>query len=90
MYFQNKTVLLKFVQSYPRWQYFLKCRKNAESKNLKVAKKNKGKLTLLSKCAKCDSKKSRVIKNKVPTGLLNNLGIGIPLSKIPLFGDTVF
>ena len=38
---------------------YLKCRKNKESKNPNVTKKNKGKLMLLAKCAVCDTKKSR-------------------------------
>ena len=36
--------------------YCLKCRKNTESKNPKVAKTRNGKIMLLSKCAVCDSK----------------------------------
>ena len=38
----------------------LKCGKKADSKNLKVAKTNKGKLTILSKCAVCDKKKFKI------------------------------
>ena len=34
----------------------LKCREKADSKNLKVAKTNKEKLTILSKCAVGDKK----------------------------------
>ena len=41
---------------------FFKCRKNTESKNLKVARTKNGKTMLLSKCAVCDSKKSKFIK----------------------------
>ena len=33
--------------------YCLKCRKNTESKNPKMAKTNNEKLTLLSNCAVC-------------------------------------
>ena len=40
-----------------------------------------------SKCAICGSKKSRFIKNQEAKGLLNNLGIKIPLSKVPILGD---
>ena len=37
--------------------YCLKCRKNTESKNLKVVKTKKpGRIMLLSKCAVCDIK----------------------------------
>ena len=44
----------------------------------------------LSKCAICGSKKSRFIKNKEAKGLLSNLGIRTPLSKVPLLGDILF
>ena len=43
-----------------------------------------GKLVLLSKCAVCRGKKSRFIKEKKAKGLLSNLGIKDPLSKIPI------
>ena len=45
---------------------------------------------LLSKCAICDSKKSRFIKNQEAKGLLNNLGIRAPLSKVSILTDILF
>ena len=45
---------------------------------------------ILSKCAICGSKKSRFIKNQEAKGLLSNLGIRTPLSKVPLLGETLF
>ena len=42
---------------------------------------------VLSKCAICNSKKSRFIKNQEVKGLLINLGIRITLSKVPILGD---
>ena len=39
---------------------------------------------------KCGSKKSRFIKNQEAKGLLSNLGIRAPLSKVPLLGDILF
>ena len=45
---------------------------------------------ILSKCAICGSKKSKFIKNQEAKGLLSNLGIRTPLSKIPLLGDVLF
>ena len=42
--------------------YCLKCRKNTESKNLKVAKTKNGGIMLLSKYEKCDSNKSKFNK----------------------------
>ena len=44
----------------------------------------------LSKCAICDSKKSRFIKDREAKGLLNNLGVRTPLSKVPILGDILF
>ena len=37
-----------------------------------------------SKCSVCGIEKSRFIKEKEAKGLLSNLGIKTPLSKIPL------
>ena len=42
---------------------------------------------ILSKCAICDSKKSRFIKNQEAKGLL---GIRTPLNKVPILGDILF
>ena len=61
--------------------YCLKCRKNADSKNLKVATTKKTKIMLLSKCVVCDSKKSRFIKEQEASGLLSSFWIKTYLSK---------
>ena len=45
---------------------------------------------ILSKCAKCGSKKSRFIKNQEAIGLLSNLCVRKPLSKVPILGDILF
>ena len=45
---------------------------------------------LLAECTKCGSKKSRLIKNQEEKGILTNLGIITPLSKLPLLGDILF
>ena len=45
---------------------------------------------LLSKCAICDSKKSKFIKNQEAKGLLSKLGTKTPLNKIPLIGEILF
>ena len=45
---------------------------------------------ILSKCAKCGSEKSRFIKNQEAKGLLSNLGIRTPLSKVPTLDDILF
>ena len=44
--------------------YCWKCRKKTESKNPKVVRTKNGAIMLLSKCAVCDSKKSKFIKEK--------------------------
>ena len=45
---------------------------------------------ILSKCAICGSKKSRIIKKQEAKDLLSNLGIKTTLSKIPIVGDVLF
>ena len=70
--------------------YCLKCKKDTENINSKVSKTSNGRTMILSKCAKCNSKKSRLIKNQEATGLLSNLGIRTPLSKLPTLGDILF
>ena len=70
--------------------YCLKCRKDPENINSKVSKKSNNRTMILSKCAKCGSKKSRFNKNQEAKGLLSNLGIRTPLSKVPILGDILF
>ena len=64
--------------------YCLKCRKNTENIN------PNGRTMVLSKCAICDSKKSKFIKNQKAKGLLSNLGVRKSLSKVPILGDVLF
>ena len=64
--------------------YCLKYRKDTENINPKISKASNGRTMALSSCAICGSKKSRFIKNQEPKGLLSNLGIRTPLSKVPL------
>ena len=55
--------------------YFcLKCRKNTESKNPKLAKTKNGRM-LLPECVVSDSKKSKFIKQQETSGLLSSLEI---------------
>ena len=42
---------------------------------------------LLSKCAKCGTKKSRFMREQEAKGILSILGLKTPLSKITLLGD---
>ena len=70
--------------------YCLKCRKDIENMNSRVSKASNNRTMILSKCAECGSKKSRFIRNQETKGLLNNLVIRTPLSKVPIFGDILF
>ena len=70
--------------------YCLKCRKETKNINPRVLKTSNNRTMILSKCALCDSKKSRFIKNQETKGLLSNLGIRTPLSKVPILGDILF
>ena len=47
-------------------------------------------MMILSKCAICDSKKSKFIKKQEAKGILSSLGIKTQLSKIPLLGNFLF
>ena len=70
--------------------YCWKCRKDTESINPRVSNTNNDRIMILSKCAICGSKKSIFIKNQEEKGLLSNLGIRTPLSKVPVLGDILF
>ena len=70
--------------------YCLKCRKDTENIDPKISSTSNGKSMILSKCAICGSKKSRFIRNQEAKGLLSNLGIRTPLSKVPVLGDILF
>ena len=45
---------------------------------------------ILSKCAICDRKKSRFIRDQEARGLLSNLDLRTPLNKVPILGDILF
>ena len=70
--------------------YCLKCKKDTDNINPRVSNARNGKTMLLSKCAKCGSKKSKFIKNHEGKGLLSNLGIETPLKKVRLLGGILF
>ena len=60
--------------------YFLKCRKNTESKNPKVARTKNGRIMLLSKCAVCNSKKLKFLRDQEARELLSKLtGKKVPI-----------
>ena len=73
---KTSTVHKRFKSDYKTvLSHCLKCRKNSESKDPRVANTNKAKPMLLSKSAVCDSKKSRFIKQQEASRLLSSLGL---------------
>ena len=64
--------------------YCVNCRKNTENLNSKTFKTKTGRLIMQSKSADSGIKKSRFLKEQEAKGLLSNLGIKTPLSKIQL------
>ena len=70
--------------------YCLKCRKNTENINPRVSNTSNGRTMVLSKCAICGSKKSRLIKNQEAKVLLSNLGVRTPLRKVTILGNILF
>ena len=70
--------------------YCLKCKKYTKNINPQVSSTSNDKFMILSKCAICGSKKSKFINKQEAKGLLSNLGIKTPLSKIPVLGDIAF
>ena len=70
--------------------YCLKCKKHTKSINPQVSSTSNGKMMILSKCAICGSKKSKFINKQEAKGLLSNLGIKTPLSKILVLGNILF
>ena len=64
--------------------YCLACRKYTKRINPKIVRNRPNRSMIQSNCAVCDSKKSRFIKEHQAMGLLSNLGIKTPLSKVPL------
>ena len=64
--------------------------KRCRNVNPKVSKTSNTIIMLLSKCAICNSKKSRFVKEQEVSGVLSKLGIKTTLSKIPLLGGILF
>ena len=64
--------------------YCLKCKKDTSNIDLKLVKTKNNRLLMQSKCSVCKTKKSRFVKKQDAKGLLSNLEIKTPLSKIPL------
>ena len=64
--------------------YCLKCRTNTDNIGPKMFRTKNNRLVMQSICSVCKNKKSIFIKEQDAKGLLSNLGITTPLSKIPL------
>ena len=64
--------------------YCLKCIKDTENIDPKMFRTKNNRLLMQSKCSVCKNKKSRFVKEQEAKGLLSNLRIKTPLSKIPL------
>ena len=64
--------------------YCLAWRKYTKNNNHKVVRNRQNRLMTQSNCAICNSKRSRFIKKQQAMGILSNLGIKTPLSKVPL------
>ena len=64
--------------------YCLKCKKDTDNIDPKMFRTKNNRLLMQSKCSVCKNKKSRFIKEQEAKGLLSQLGIKTPLSKIPL------
>ena len=64
--------------------YCVKCKKDTENIDPKMLKTKNNRLVMQSKCSVCGIKKSRFLKEQEAKGLLSDLGIKTPLSKIPL------
>ena len=64
--------------------YCVKCRKDTENIDPKMVRTKNNRLVMQSKYSVYAIKKSRFVKEQKPKILLINLGIKMPLSKIPL------
>ena len=64
--------------------YCVKCKTNTDNIDSKIFKTKNNRLLMQSKCSYCKNKKSRFVKEQEAKGLLSDLGINTPLSKIHL------
>ena len=64
--------------------YCLKCKTNTSNIDPKMFKTKNNRLLMQSKYSVSGTKKSRFVKEQDAKGLLSNLGIKTPSSKIPL------
>ena len=64
--------------------YCIKFKKDTENIDPKIVRTKNNRLVMQSKCSVCRIKKSRFVKEQEAKGLLRNLGIKTPLSKMLL------
>ena len=64
--------------------YCLVCRDYTKTNNPKIVRNKQNMLMIQSNCANCGNKKFKFIKEQQTMGILSNLGIKTPLSKVPL------
>ena len=64
--------------------YCLKCKTNTDNIDPKMFRAKNNRLLMQSKCSVSGNKKSRFVKEQEAKGLLKNLGIKTPFSKILL------
>ena len=64
--------------------YCLKCKKDTANIDPKMFKTKNNRSLMQSECSVCGTKKSRFVKEQDAKGLLSNLGIKTPLSRIRL------
>ena len=64
--------------------YCVNCRKDTENIDPRIVSTKNNRLVMQSRCSVYRIRKSRFVKGQEAKGLLSNLGIKTPLSKIPL------
>ena len=64
--------------------YCLKCKTNTENIDSRVVRTKNSRLLMQWPCSDCKNKKSLFVKEQDAKGLLSNLEIKTPFSKIPL------
>ena len=64
--------------------YCLSCRKYTKNTDPRIVKSKNERSMIQSNFTICGNKKFRFIKEQQAKGLLSNLGIKTPLSKVPL------
>ena len=64
--------------------YCIKCKKDTENIDPKIVRTKNNRVLMQTECSDSRNKKSRFVKEQEAKGLLSNLGIKTPLSKIPL------